>query len=218
MHASQLHLYIMCLFIYLHFAAKSGICKKREIPHYLHGPEDVGFVTKCPSPTYQWSKYCCCGNGCCWNKCTWKNPPDNCLSSFHDARWFYDSAKGYFVAVKYMKTSGMRIYCWIQVNFLRFHFYSVLDCRKNLKPKECKVETFLDGPKDFDGTCPTGHGRHQWGQHCCCKHGCCFYDCRSSNPPQSCLKGIPNTRWVKNKKKGNYIAVRNWSGSYNNLP
>merc|ERR1712224_38010 len=32
------------------------------------GPSDVGGT--CPSPSYKYWKYCCCGAGCCWEKCT----------------------------------------------------------------------------------------------------------------------------------------------------
>merc|ERR1712062_451192 len=36
-------------------ATKSSVCKKT--PPRLYGPKNVGFITECPSPTYQYSKY-----------------------------------------------------------------------------------------------------------------------------------------------------------------
>ena len=109
----------------------------------------------------------------------------------------FDEEKGYFTAVKYWNGS-------------------VLDCNDKIKPKECVVETFLVGQKDVDGNCPSP--THKYGDHCCCENGCCWGNCRKDNPPQSCLTGVPGSKWIKDNEKGYYVAVRNWKGSKPNVP
>ena len=90
-------------------------------------------------------------------------------------------------------------------------FYDpALDCSGELKPKGCIVETFLDGPKEVGGSCPKP--THKYNTHCCCENGCCWEGCNKKTPPKSCLDGVPNSQWVKNPKKDNFIAVRNWKG------
>ena len=69
-------------------------------------------------------------------------------------------------------------------------------------------ETFLVGPMDFDGFCP--EPSHKYGKSCCCAAGCCWSNCRKSNPPQSCLDGVPNSQWVYNTEKLRYKAVMNF--------
>ena len=96
-------------------------------------------------------------------------------------------------------------------NIVIILFYdSALDCSGALKPKGCIVETFLDGPKNVGGSCPSP--THKYRNHCCCESGCCWEGCNKKTPPQSCLNGVPNSQWVKNPKKDNFIAVRNWKG------
>ena len=87
---------------------------------------------------------------------------------------------------------------------------SVEDCSGVLKPKSCVVETLLIGPKDVGGNCPSPS--YKWRNNCCCANGCCWKDCDKKTPPQSCLNGVPNSQWVKNPKKDNWIAVRNKKG------
>ena len=70
-------------------------------------------------------------------------------------------------------------------------------------------ETFLVGPTDFDGFCP--EPSHEYGKSCCCFSGCCWSNCRTANPPLSCLDGVPNSQWVFNRDKLWYQAVRNFN-------
>ena len=86
-------------------------------------------------------------------------------------------------------------------------FDSGTDCSGKIKPKECLVETFLDGPKDFGGSCPSPS--HKYRNHCCCESGCCWNGCKKDKPPQSCLDGVPNSQWVFNKDILYFQAVRN---------
>ena len=101
----------------------------------------------------------------------------------------FNKEKGYFTAVKYWNGS-------------------VLDCNDKIKPKECVVEKFLVGPKDFGGSCPSP--AHKYGHSCCCEAACCWGNCRKDNPPQSCLDGVPNSQWVYNTEKLRYQVVRNF--------
>ena len=89
-------------------------------------------------------------------------------------------------------------------------------CNGKIKPKSCLVETYLDGPKDVGFSCPSP--TYPYNDHCCCENGCCWKDCKKKTPPQSCLNGVPNSQWVKNPKKDNWIAVRNKKGSNQNSP
>lgn len=172
--------------------AKSNACRKTQTS--VTGPKDIGFRELCPSPSYKWKNNCCCGNGCCWKKCTWENPPDSCLNGLYKGQWLFDSNKGYYTAVKYGQGSFS-------------------DCHGKIKPKSCLVETYLDGPKDVGGSCPSPtHLFKNTEDHCCCENGCCWSDCNKKTPPKSCLNGVPNSRWVKNPKKDGFIAVRNWKG------
>ena len=70
-------------------------------------------------------------------------------------------------------------------------------------------ETFLVGPTDFDGFCP--EPSYEYGKSCCCFSGCCWSNCRTANPPLSCLDGVPNSQWVFNRDKLWYQAVRNFN-------
>ena len=70
-------------------------------------------------------------------------------------------------------------------------------------------ETFLVGPMDFDGFCP--EPSHKYGKSCCCAAGCCWSNCRTADPPLSCLDGVPNSQWVFNRDKLWYQAVRNFN-------
>ena len=161
------------------------------------GPEDVGSEEQCPRPAFKENGKCCCNQDCCWDKCTLDNPPDDCLKGVIKGHWMFDETKGYFTAVKYWNGS-------------------VVDCTEKVKPKECVVETLLVGPQDVDGSCPSP--THKYRNNCCCQHGCCWGNCRKRNPPQNCLDGVPNSRWIKDNEKGYYIAVRNWNDSDLNSP
>ena len=95
------------------------------------------------------------------------------------------------------------------------HYYnSVSDCNGKIKPKVCKVETFLDEPKNIGGSCPSPS--HKFRNHCCCESACCWNGCKKKTPPQNCLVGVPNSQWVVNTKWFNgdkllYQAVRNFN-------
>ena len=158
----------------------------------IEGPNDVGSGEQCPSPTFEISGNCCCSQDCCWSKCTLDNPPDNCLKGVIKGHWMFDEEKGYFTAVKYWNGS-------------------IFDCNDKIKPMECVVQTFLVGQKDVGGNCPSP--THKYNDQCCCENGCCWGNCRKDNPPQSCLDGVPDSRWIKDNEKGYYVAVRNWKGS-----
>ena len=53
--------------------------------HYITGPKDVG--GKCPSPSYKYLDFCCCGGACCWDNCRWDDPPADCIEGVPNAKW-----------------------------------------------------------------------------------------------------------------------------------
>ena len=114
----------------------------------------------------------------------------------------------------YQRLISFRIYA---LSFLELvnpgHFNSVSDCNEKIKPKVCLVETFLDGPKEVGGTCPSTS--HKYRNHCCCESGCCWEGCKKKTPPRTCLNGVQNSQWVVNTTWFNgdklfYQAVRNF--------
>ena len=79
----------------------------------LSGPNDVAGGT-CPSSTYLWNSYCCCGSGCCWDQCGWQSPPLDCIQDVPASKWVFNHKLGYYQAYKY---EGMGLFCLIFGSF-----------------------------------------------------------------------------------------------------
>merc|ERR1712122_416307 len=70
-----------------------------------------------------------------------------------------------------------------------------------------REETRVNGPKDvgLEGECPKPSYKYEQG--CCCGDYCCWDKCRWKDPPQECLNGIYNGKWVYDSAKDYYYAV-----------
>ena len=66
--------------------------------------------------------------------------------------------------------------------------------------------TDIVGPANVDGmeTCPSPS--YKYSTSCCCGGNCCWGNCRWSTPPQDCIQGIPNAKWVYDAVAG-YFKV-----------
>ena len=86
-------------------------------------------------------------------------------------------------------------------------YISVLECSGQLKQKDCLVKHYIKGPKDVGGKCPSPS--YAYGNVCCCGAACCWDKCKWDEPPQDCIEGVPNAKWVKDENN-HFVVQRNW--------
>ena len=79
------------------------------------------------------------------------------------------------------------------------------------EPKDLRLRINIRDHRDLDGGCPnTTFEYSEYGNPptCCCSIECCLDHCTLEEPPEDCIKGIPNTKWIYSEKLGWYYAVR----------
>ena len=70
---------------------------------FLVGPKDFPeYGGKCPDPTHEFKKVCCCGNGCCLDACrSIKKPPQSCLEWIPNSEWVLDTTSSTYEFATY---------------------------------------------------------------------------------------------------------------------
>ena len=47
-----------------------------------------------------------------------------------------------------------------------------------------------------------------WNKQCCCEADCCWDHCDLATPPEKCLQGVQNSKWIFNNNLGYYQAFQ----------
>ena len=75
------------------------------------------------------------------------------------------------------------------------------------------IDYGTNGPNDSSGECPSPARWSTKNKECCCRPSCCFDKCTEygqwSIPPEDCLEGVQNSKWVFNDSLGYYQAFQN---------
>ena len=84
--------------------------------------------------------------------------------------------------------------------------------------KELGYKPLLLGPSyDSSGECPSPARWSNKNKQCCCRPSCCWDQCEAHgqwlSPPEDCLEGVQNSKWVFNDSLGYYQAFLN-AGTY----
>ena len=91
---------------------------------------------------------------------------------------------------------------------MRFIWYQTIISSYQLQNHASFTGTYLSGPSDTGGSCPSGSGPYSEAgiDYCCCGGGCCWDKCNWSDPPDSCIAQISGASWVYNSSEGYFQA------------
>ena len=88
------------------------------------------------------------------------------------------------------------------------------NCEENTacnEPNDLRIRINIRDHRDIEGGCPNTTFEYSKGENtstCCCSDDCCLDHCELAAPPEDCLKGIPNSKWIYSEKLEWYYAVR----------
>ena len=111
----------------------------------------------------------------------------------------------------------MNIIAGISISILATAITGIIVSTTTGSPKTGSMEnTTIDygtnGPNDSSGECPSPARWSTKNKECCCRPSCCFDKCTEygqwSIPPEDCLQGVQNSKWIFNNNLGYYQAFQ----------